>query len=126
MTLNSGQSAHVALARLAGTTDNSLDPPASAVLEYEAGVPASFSLTQNYPNPFNPVTTISYQLPVAGTIRLAVYDMLGREVCVLLNERKEPGGYTATWDAGGMASGMYLYRLVAGDYHAVRKMLVLR
>jgi len=55
-----------------------------------------------------------------------VYDAPGREVCVLVNERKEPGSYTATRDAKGMASGVYLYRLVAGDYHAVRKMLVLR
>jgi hypothetical protein len=100
--------------------------PPTGVENGGSNSPTIYSLEQNYPNPFNPVTTISYQLPVAGTIRLAVYDMLGREVCVLLNERKKPGGYTATWDAGGMASGMYLYRLVAGDYHAVRKMLVLR
>ena len=55
-----------------------------------------------------------------------MYDAPGREVALLVNERREPGSYSATWDAGGMASGMYLYRLVVGDYHAVRKMLVLR
>jgi hypothetical protein len=100
--------------------------PPTGVENGGSNSPTIYSLEQNYPNPFNPVTTVSYQLPVAGTIRLAVYDMLGREVCALVNERKEPGRYSVTWDAGGMASGVYLYRLVAGDYYAVRKMLVLR
>jgi len=82
----------------------------SAVKEPE-GTPTAFSLSQNYPNPFNPTTVIRYQLPMVGTVRLGVYDLLGREVAVLVNERKGPGSYTVAFDATGLASGVYLYRL---------------
>ena len=59
-------------------------------------------------------------------VRLAVYDLLGREVAVLVNERKEPGNYSVTWIAGGLPSGVYFYQLTAGGYHAVKKMVVVR
>ena len=96
-----------------------------------ADAPSSFSLEQNYPNPFNPSTSIRFSIrvvsrqspalsgvegSVASNARLSVYDMLGREVAVLVNEEKMPGTYTATWDASGLASGMYIYRLqITGD-----------
>lgn len=95
-------------------------------------IPERFELSDAYPNPFNPATLISYQLPVAGGVRLTVYDMLGREVAVLVNETKQAGSYTVTFDASSVASGMYLLRMVAsaagggGGYSAVRKLLVLR
>jgi hypothetical protein len=107
--------------------------PLPTGVETVAGVPQNFSLEQNYPNPFNPTTTISYsvgvaggQSPAAGNVRLAVYDMLGREVAVLVNEKKEAGIYTATWNASGMASGMYLYRLTTDGYTASRSMVLLK
>jgi hypothetical protein len=88
--------------------------------------PTSFALEQNYPNPFNPTTNIKYQVSDIRYLKLVVYDMLGREVAVLVNERKQPGEYTATWNAAGFASGVYICRLIAGSYVESRKMLLLK
>jgi hypothetical protein len=99
------------------------------VHEYKAAaVPASCALEQNYPNPFNPGTSIGYRVRGLGdrVVRLAVYDMLGREVAVLVNEKKEPGSYHVQWDASKFASGVYVCRLVAGSYVESRKMLLLK
>jgi hypothetical protein len=85
-----------------------------------------FSLSQNYPNPFNPTTTISYALPKASHVTLKVYDMLGREVATLVNDFREQGRYTATFDATHLASGVYISRLVAGDYTKTMKMLMIK
>jgi beta-galactosidase len=90
------------------------------------GLPAAFWLEQNYPNPFNPTTTIAYQLPAALDVRLVVYDLLGREVAVLVDERKPAGSYESTFDARELASGVYLYRLTAGSAVETKKMAVLK
>jgi hypothetical protein len=76
-------------------------------------VARAITLHQNYPNPFNPTTVISYQLPVASDVKLVVYDLLGREVRVLVNERKNAGSYEVKFDASGPSSGVYFYRLQA-------------
>jgi hypothetical protein len=89
-------------------------------------VSAQYSLTQNYPNPFNPSTVISYQLPAGSFVTLKVYDILGREVATLVNEVKPPGTYTVRFDASGLASGVYVYRLTAGDFVQTCKMLVIK
>ena len=100
-------------------------------------VPGSFILEQNYPNPFNPSTDIGFVIADFGLVRLVVYDLLGREVAVLVNEMKAPGRYSVTFDArlrsenfggqaSGLASGVYLYRLTAGSFVQTRKMLVVR
>ncbi len=89
-------------------------------------LPAEASLDQNYPNPFNPRTVVSYQVSVAGEVRLVVYDLLGREVAVLVSERKDPGRYRVEFDAAGLSSGVYLYRLQTGGYTRTRKLMVLR
>jgi D-alanyl-D-alanine carboxypeptidase len=100
--------------------------------------PNEYALEQNYPNPFNPNSEIRYHLPAltnserqAGMsefrhVRLAVYDLLGREVAVLVNESKAPGTYQVTFDASGLASGVYLYRMSAGSYVTTHKMLVMK
>jgi hypothetical protein len=88
--------------------------------------PPAFRLQQNYPNPFNPVTTVKYQLPAAGDVTLVVYDLLGREVAVLVKERKTAGSYQATFNAAGLASGMYIYRLTAETLIQTRKMIRVR
>jgi hypothetical protein len=90
------------------------------------GIPTQASLDQNYPNPFNPTTVVSFQLPVASNVWLAVYDLLGREVAVLVNERKAPGSYKVKFDGSSLASGVYFYRLQAGDFVQSRKLLSLR
>ena len=94
-------------------------------------IPAGFSLSQNFPNPFNPVTAISYQLPAkAGTalskVQLSVFDVLGREVAVLVNEEKQAGTYSTTWNASSMPSGVYFYTLVTPEYRASKKMILVK
>ena len=91
-----------------------------------SGKPDRFELGQNYPNPFNPTTVISYQLPVASDVRLAVFDLLGREVATLVNEKKEPGSYTVTFNGSGLSSGVYFYSLQSGSYIQTRVLLLLR
>lgn len=85
-----------------------------------------FALEQNYPNPFNPTTLIRYQLPEGSSVQLIVFDMLGREVTTLVNERKEAGVYDVKFDASGLASGLYFYRLKAGAFVQTRKLLLIR
>jgi N-acetylneuraminic acid mutarotase len=89
-------------------------------------LPKHFVLEQNFPNPFNPTTVVSYQLPVASDVRLAVHDMLGREVSVLVNERKDAGVHEVKFDGSNLASGVYFYRLQAGDFVSTKRMLVLK
>jgi hypothetical protein len=89
-------------------------------------VPAQFSLSQNYPNPFNPSTTIKFELPKSSTVRLSVFDMLGREVSVLVNDKRNAGDYEVKFDGSNLASGVYFYRLKAGSFVQTRKLLVLR
>ncbi len=98
----------------------------SPVIEVEAGMPRTFELGQNYPNPFNPSTVISYQLPVASEVSLKVYDVLGREVATLANGRQEAGRYSVSFNASGFASGVYFYRLQAGQFVQTRKMMLVK
>jgi photosystem II stability/assembly factor-like uncharacterized protein len=88
--------------------------------------PMKFSLDQNYPNPFNPVTVISYQLAVNSFVTVRVYDILGREVSILVNEEKPAGSYTIRWDATDFASGVFFYRLQAGTFSDTKKLLLLK
>jgi hypothetical protein len=88
--------------------------------------PHAFSLEQNYPNPFNPETVVRYQVPVASDLKIIVYDLLGRQVAVLVNDRKEAGSYEVKFSGTGLASGVYFYRLQAGSYVNTRKLLLLR
>ncbi|MDP2209478.1 MAG: T9SS type A sorting domain-containing protein [Bacteroidota bacterium] len=87
-------------------------------------IPTEYVLEQNHPNPFNPVTQINYSLPDAGYVTLKIYDVLGREVAVLVNEFKEAGYYEVEFDASSLSSGVYIYKLAAGNYTSVRKMLL--
>lgn len=89
-------------------------------------LPAQFILEGNYPNPFNPHTTIRYALPEAATVRLAVYDMLGREVHLQVTQAQAAGWYDLTFDGGGLPSGLYLYRLEADEHSATGRMLLLK
>lgn len=89
-------------------------------------LPNQFSLGQNFPNPFNPTTVIKYQLPTASHVILKLYDILGREVSVLVDAMKDAGYYEVSFDASRLASGMYLYSLKAGDFTSVRKLVLLR
>ena len=91
-----------------------------------ARIPNFYSLQQNYPNPFNPATKITYTLPKAGNVQLKVYDILGREVSTLVNEVKQPGVYTVEFNASNLASGIYFYRILSGNFTAVKKMVLVK
>ena len=89
-------------------------------------VPDHFALEQNYPNPFNPSTAISYQLTVNSEVTLKVFDVLGREVATLVNEKKDAGSYSVRFSGAGLSSGVYLYRLQAGEFTQTRKLMLLK
>jgi len=89
-------------------------------------IPAAFSLQQNYPNPFNPGTKINYSIPKASFVTLRVYDVLGEEVATLVNEEKTPGNYESDFNASKLSTGVYLYKLQAGDFVQVKKMMLMK
>ena len=88
--------------------------------------PRAIVLAQNYPNPFNPGTTIHFEIPVEEHVALKIYNMLGEEMLVVLDEVKTAGSYDVKVDASGLASGAYFYRLDAGDHNQTRKLLLIR
>lgn len=88
--------------------------------------PSSFFLGQNYPNPFNPTTTIKYSLPESGFVNLTVYDLLGREVSVLVSKEQSVGKYEINFDASDLVSGVYIYRTRVNDFVDSKKMILLR
>jgi len=98
----------------------------TSVEELQEDIPTEFNLSQNYPNPFNPVTLIKYQVPNTSHVSIKVYDLTGQEVALLVNEVKEVGTYEIKFDASNLASGVYLYRMVAGDFTSARKFNLLK
>jgi Secretion system C-terminal sorting domain len=99
---------------------------ATSSVKSQPDLPAYFYLGQNYPNPFNPTTRITFQIPDVEFVSLKVFDMLGHEVGTLVDEQRQPGAYTVSWDARNLASGMYFYRLNAGSFSQTKKLVVLR
>ncbi|MCX6165291.1 MAG: T9SS type A sorting domain-containing protein [Ignavibacteriae bacterium] len=89
-------------------------------------IPSTFELKQNYPNPFNPSTNIKYQIANSKWITLKIFDILGREVVTLVNEKQSPGVYEVTFDGSGLSSGMYFYKLVSGDFSETKKMVLIK
>ncbi len=90
------------------------------------GIPIVYDLTQNFPNPFNPSTTIRYQIPQDGIVTLKIYDILGSEVATLVNEEKVAGKYEVNFNASTLASGVYIYKIQAGDFVSSKKMILLK
>jgi hypothetical protein len=98
----------------------------SKTIEVDINPVKKYELSQNYPNPFNPATTIRYSIPVSSQISLKVYDVLGNEAASLINENKEPGSYKVEFDASGLSSGIYFYKLEAGDFRQIKKSVLLK
>ena len=100
-------------------------------VEVDLGLPSEFQLSQNYPNPFNPTTKISYSIPSVvkenfpslQNVELIIYDVLGKEVATLVNEAQSPGNYKVEFDASNFSSGIYFYKINAGNFVQIRKMM---
>jgi hypothetical protein len=89
-------------------------------------IPDKYELMQNYPNPFNPVTAIRFTIPKEQLVKLSIYDITGKEVAVLVNEVKRAGSYLVEFNAGNLASGVYFYKLTAGEFSSVKKMMLVK
>ena len=96
-------------------------------------IPKGFSISQNYPNPFNPSTKIKFEIPISPIsfgerhgVRLVIFDILGREVETLINEQLKPGTYEVDWNAAGYSSGIYFYKLIAGDFTETKRMVLIK
>lgn len=116
--LTVGQLAMQAIARMSG------EPTGISTVSSE--VPSSYLLKQNYPNPFNPTTNINFSLPKSGLVTLKIYDISGKEVAVLLNEVKNAGSYLVGFNAAGLPSGAYFYRLTSGNFSETKKMMLIK
>lgn len=92
----------------------------------ESDLPTHYGLSQNFPNPFNVSTVINYELPIDSHVKLEVYNLLGQEVATLVDQKQQPGYKSVVWDASGVSSGIYFYKLTAGDYSESKRMLLVR
>jgi predicted CXXCH cytochrome family protein len=95
-------------------------------VENDVQLPTKFELSQNYPNPFNPTTTISFSLPQSGNVKIAIYDITGKQVQMLVNSYYARGTFNVNWNAGSYASGVYFYRIESGSFNMVKKMVLLK
>lgn len=98
----------------------------SEIVEVFVNAPCNFSLSQNYPNPFNPSTTIKYSIPTTEFVTLKIYDLFGQEVSTLVNEQKPQGIYIVNFDGSNLASGIYLYKITAGNFVDSKKFILLK
>jgi len=99
---------------------------AIGILPISGEVPVTYSLQQNYPNPFNPVTNIKFSIPVTGFVKLVIFDVTGREVKTLVSQNMQAGNYIADLDASSLTSGVYFYRIEAGEYMQTKKMVLIK
>jgi hypothetical protein len=122
----------LAVADYAGNIGDYSETVEIAVLTIDGDlIPEVFALHQNYPNPFNPITTIQYDLPDQSQVEIIIFDIMGREVKILVNQKQDFGFKSVVWDATNnlgqpVSAGMYLYRISAGDFHQVKKMILLK
>jgi hypothetical protein len=91
-----------------------------------AEIPTVFSLKQNYPNPFNPTTTISYQVPITSNVEISIFNSLGEKVTTLVSEFKEAGNFEVQWNASNLSSGIYFYKMTAGEFLSIQKMILMK
>ncbi|MCI0715713.1 MAG: T9SS type A sorting domain-containing protein, partial [Chlorobi bacterium] len=99
---------------------------ATSVIQISSEIPKEFSLSQNYPNPFNPQTNIEFAIPRASIVQLAVYDMLGKGIEILVNEKLNAGIFKTGWNASVYPSGVYFYKLTSGDFTETKKMILMK
>jgi hypothetical protein len=100
--------------------------PVTSIDDKYNELPQDYYLGVNYPNPFNPKTIINYELPITNYVDLSIFDVLGQKVATLIETKQQPGSYQVEWDASGFASGVYYYRIQAGEFQDVKKMILIR
>jgi hypothetical protein len=115
----------LAIASISCLAFNNINPPNKLVNDQDL-VHSNIFLEQNYPNPFNPSTTIKFKILKPQFTTLKVYNTLGKEVAILVSDKLNPGYHTCTFNGKKLASGVYYYQLLAGDYRKVKKMILLR
>lgn len=98
----------------------------TGIVSSQTGIPEKFTLSQNFPNPFNPNTTISFSIPEFSNVKITVFNSLGEEVALLLNENVNPGNYNINFDASVLSSGVYFYKIDAGDFSEIKKMTLIK
>jgi len=98
----------------------------TGLLSSDSDIPSEFALRQNYPNPFNPTTVFSYDIPSESLVNLSIYDINGRVIRTLINEKQNPGYYSVQWDASGIPSGLYFYKIQAGVFFDVKKFVLIK
>jgi hypothetical protein len=123
---NSTSSSMMSLIKIRPISEAPPSPPEEDKISNIENRVSNFALDQNYPNPFNPVTVISYDLPVDSWVTLRIYNLLGVEIATLVNEDKKPGRYEIKFDASTLSSGIYYYRLTAGQFIETRKLILIR
>jgi hypothetical protein len=114
------------LARLIYTAWVNAGSPLPTYIEHNGTVANTFELYQNYPNPFNPTTNIKFNLPKSSVVNLSIYDVSGKLVGVILNEQKASGTYDITFNASYLSSGTYFYKITAGDFSSVKRMMLIK
>ncbi|MBD3410575.1 MAG: T9SS type A sorting domain-containing protein, partial [Ignavibacteriales bacterium] len=118
--------AHVKETLRPGETLTIADETIDELVIKEWTIPEEFALHQNFPNPFNPTTTLRFDLPIDGMVKLEVYDILGQKVETLFDGELEAGVHDLKWNAIDYASGVYIYRIEATDFSAVKKMVLMK
>jgi hypothetical protein len=114
------------LVPLVYNTTFSVTQPIITDLTNNTTIPKDFQLYQNYPNPFNPSTSIRFDVPKSSLVKIKVYDITGKEISELVNQEMAPGVYNAEWNGTGYASGVYFYKIQAGDFSKVMKMVLIK
>jgi hypothetical protein len=89
-------------------------------------IPDSYKLYENFPNPFNPTTDLRFDIPTSSIVRITIYNSMGKEITKLVNEKLNAGRYQAQWNASDVSSGVYFYKLTAGDYNDVKRMILVK
>ena len=105
---------------------HSIDTNTVSISQFNSAVPSEYKIFQNYPNPFNPSTKIRFDVPENSKIKLSVFDVAGKELDVLLNDKLTPGSYEFKWDATGYSSGVYFYRIESNDFIETKRMLLIK
>jgi hypothetical protein len=100
--------------------------PITGIQQTGTEVPMKYGLEQNYPNPFNPSTTIKFSIPKGGYVEMKLYDILGREVATLVSDPFTAGTYSVEFDASMLSSGVYFYKITAGDFTDTKKMVLIK